>query len=169
MFDQRAIPLYAFLACFSRNYSHDCFKPLDQISHSYSAIIKYYQFLILYWLHTDIFVDPKPDQSMVGHIRSWMHSYFTGQSEAPLGHVLVLRGLAFAVMKSATSLGQITLVAPHTLKCRHVTLSQQALQVFLAKVLGQLSLTLSNELFFSFSNFAQVSLNIYLMIAVDIY
>jgi hypothetical protein len=66
------MPLYAFLACFSRNYARDCFKRLEEISHTYSAIIKCYQFIILYWLHTEPFVDPKPDESMADFIRNWI-------------------------------------------------------------------------------------------------
>jgi hypothetical protein len=45
---QREVPLYAFLACFSRNYSHDYFKSISLISHSYSAIIKSHQFILLH-------------------------------------------------------------------------------------------------------------------------
>ena len=48
MIDQTSVPLYAFLACYSRNYTRDCFKPLKQISYAYSAVIKCYQFIILY-------------------------------------------------------------------------------------------------------------------------
>jgi hypothetical protein len=158
MTDQTVIPLYAFLACFSRNYSRDCFKRLEEIGHAYSAIIKCYQFIILYWLHTDIFTDPKPDQSMADFIRSWMRQYFTAQSESPLGHVLVLRGLAFTVMKSTTSLGKIHMLGPHTLRYAQVTISQDGLRAFLTKGIGQVALALSNELFLDFANFQEVSL-----------
>lgn len=92
-----------------------------------------------------------------------MRQYFTAQSESPLGHVLVLRGLAFAVMKASTSLGKISLIGPNTLRYGHITISQQDLRVLVAKSLSQLALGLSNELFLEFANFKEVSyLYIYL-------
>lgn len=162
--NQMAIPLYAFLACYSRDYSRDCFKPLEQISHSYSAIIKSHQLTVLYWLHTIKFATASElDSSMALFIRDWMRQYFTAQSESPLGHVLVLRGLAFAVMKASTSLGKISLIGPNTLRYGHITISQQDLRVLVAKSLSQLALGLSNELFLEFANFKEVSyLYIYL-------
>ena len=166
MIDQRVMPLYAFLACFSRSYARGCFKRLEEISHAYSAIIKCYQFIILYWLHTDPFADPKPDDSMADFIRNWMRQYFTAQSESPLGHVLVLRGLAFTVMKSATSLGRIHILAPHTLRYAQITISQQDLRVFLTKAISKLALELSNNLFLDFANFQQVSLISYTYIYI---
>ncbi|KAF3391707.1 hypothetical protein F1880_007966 [Penicillium rolfsii] len=153
MMDQTSTPLYAFLACYSRNYTRDCFKPLEQISHAYSAVIKCYQFIILYWLHTGPFANPKPDDSMANFIRTWMQQYFTAQAESPLGHVLLLRGLAFTVMKSSTSLGRIHILAPHTLRYAQITISQQDLKVFLTKAVSKLALELSNELFLDFANF----------------
>ena len=98
-------------------------------------------------------------------VRSWMGQYFTAQSESPLGHVLALRGLAFAVMKSSTSLGKISLIRPNVLRYGHVTISQQDLRVLVAKSLSQLALTLSNELFLQFANFKEVSY-IYIYISI---
>lgn len=167
--DQSVMPLYAFFACYSRNYSRDCFKRLDKISGAYSAIIKCYQFIILYWLHTEPFADPKPDESMASFIQTWMRQYFTAQSESPLGHVLVLRGLAFTVMKSSTSLGRIHILAPHTLRYAQITISQQDLRVFLTKAISKLALELSNELFLDFANFQQVSLTLYIYIYISLY
>ncbi|CAI7640744.1 unnamed protein product [Penicillium pancosmium] len=153
----RAIPLYAFLACYSRDYSRDCFKPLEQICHSYSAIIKSHQLTVLYWLHTVKFtMVSESDGSMALFIRDWMRQYFTAQSESPLGHVLVLRGLAFAVMKASTSLGKISLIGPNTLRYGYITISQQDLRVLVSKSLSQLALGLSNELFLQFANFKEI-------------
>lgn len=154
---QQEIPLFAFLACYSRNYIRDCFKPLEQISHAYSAMIKGHQFVFLYWLHTVKFATPTQDESMASVVRHWMNQYFTAQSESPLGHVLVLRGLAFTIMKSSTALGRIHLIGPNTLRYGHITLSQQDLKVLVTKGLGQLALDLSNELFLGFTNFQEVS------------
>lgn len=163
MTHQQEIPLFAFLACYSRNYIRDCFKPLEQISHAYSAIIKGHQFVFLYWLHTVKFATPIQGESIASFVRDWMHQYFTAQSESPLGHVLVLRGLAFTVMKSSTALGRIHVIGPNTLRYGHITLSQQDLRVLVAKGLGQLALGLSNDLFLQFTNFQEVS-DIYIYI-----
>ena len=154
---QQDIPLYAFLACYSRNYTHDCFKPLEQITLAYSAIIKGHQFVFLYWLHTVQFATPTQGESMATFIKGWMHKYCTAQSESPLGHVLVLRALAFAIMKSSTSLGKIHIVTPNTLRYRQVTVSQQDLRVLVTKGLAHLALGLSNELFLEFAYFQEVS------------
>ena len=154
---QQEIPLYAFLACYSRNYLKDCFKPLEQISHAYLAIIKSHQFVFLYWLHTVKYAEPSQDEPMATFIRNWMYKYFTSQSETPLGYVLVLRGLAFTIMKSSTSLGNIHVIGPHTLRYGHITLSQQDLRVLVTKGVGQLALGLCNDLFLGFCNFQEVS------------
>ncbi|KAL3412624.1 telomere-associated RecQ helicase [Aspergillus fumigatus] len=140
---QREVPLYAFLACFSRNYSQDCFKTISLIGHSYSAIIKSHQFILLHWLHTEPFSIPeRQPESMAVFIRNWMTKYFTGQSESPLGHV--------------TSLGKIHLVAPHTLRYGQVVISQGHLRHFLAQRVQQLALALSNDLFLDFGYFREV-------------
>ena len=154
--ERQEIPLYAFLACFSRNYKRDCFKPVAQITQAYSATIKCYQFIILYWLHTDIFASSDINISMASYTRSWMHQWFIAQSETPLGYILVLRALGFAISKASTSLGKIYSLAPHTLRYQHITLSQQDLRVFLAKGINQLALALSNDLFLEFTNFQEV-------------
>jgi hypothetical protein len=93
-----------------------------------------------------------------------MRQYFTAQSESPLGHVLILRVLAFTVMKSSTSLRRIHILAPHTLRYAQITISQQDLQVFLTRAITNLALELSNNLFLDFANFQQVSLTYYIYI-----
>lgn len=154
---QREVPLYAFLACFSRNYSHDCFKTLSLIGHSYSAIIKSHQFILLHWLHTEPFTIPeRQPESMAVFIRNWMTNHFTGQSASPLGHVLVLRMLALYLIRTSASLGRIHPVAPHTLKYGQVTISQGHLRHFLAQRVQQLALALSNDLFLEFSYFREI-------------
>jgi hypothetical protein len=154
---QRKVPLYAFLACFSRNYSHDCFKSISLIGHSYSAIIKSHQFILLHWIHTSPFAIPESQpESMAVFIQNWMTKHFTGQSESPLGHVLVLRILALYLIQTSASLGKIHPVAPHTLKYGQVTLSQGHLRHFLAQRVQQLALALLNDLFLDFSYFREI-------------
>ncbi|PKX94815.1 uncharacterized protein P174DRAFT_368242 [Aspergillus novofumigatus IBT 16806] len=89
-------------------------------------------------------------------IRNWMNEHFTGQSESPLGHVLVLRMLALYLIQTSASLGKIHPVAPHTLKYRQVTISQGHLRHFLAQRVQQLALALSNNLFLDFSYFREI-------------
>lgn len=167
--NQQEVPLYAFRACFSRNYSYDHFKPLDQISHSFSAIIKCHQFIFLYWLHSDPYSESaeSPNEPMVIFIRKWMTKHFIGQSESPLGHVLVLRALALHLVRASSSLGKIHLLGPHTLKYGHVIVSQKTLQLFLVRSIGNLALTLSNELCLNFSYFYEVESTLNLGVAAD--
>jgi hypothetical protein len=166
-------PLYAFLACFSRNYTRDCFKPLTQISGAYSAMIRSFQLIILYWIHTDLYSNNNIEISMAKLVKQWMEQWFIAQSETTLGHMLVLRALAFSVLKSSTSLGKIYALAPHILRCEYITLSQQDLRVFLAKGIPRLAQSLSNDLFLDFGNFIEVyylSLSLYLFkIITNIY
>ena len=66
---QQDFPLYTFLAYYSRNYTHNCFKPLEQITQAYSAIIKGHQFVFLYWLYTVKFATPTPGKSIATFVK----------------------------------------------------------------------------------------------------
>lgn len=145
-------PLHAFLACYSRDYSRDCFKYIGVISQSYSAIIKSYQFLFLEWFYIEIYNDTSSTE-IAPWIQDWMTNWFSASSETPLGHVLALRNIALFLIRNDTSLGEVSLVGPDTLKYRQIHVSKSNLTAFLIQSIQALAHQLGNTLFLGFQNF----------------
>lgn len=145
-------PLYAFLACYSRDYAKGCFKFIGVISQVYSAVIKTFQFLFLDYTHQNI----SPNQLMAREITAFMFNHFTVQSESPLGMVLDHRKFALFLNRNSSTPGLVTLIRPHTLLYRQKSISQQLLQSFLHQTLKDLALGFANDLFLQFNFFQEI-------------
>lgn len=145
-------PLYAFLACYSRDYAKGCFKWINVISHIYSAIIKTFQFILLNYTHQNL----SPDQPMAKEITAFMFNHFTVQSESPLGMVLDHRKFALFLNRNSSALGLVTLIDAHTLLYRQKSISQRSLQSFLHQTLKNLALEFTNDLFLQFHFFQEI-------------
>ncbi|KAL3428545.1 hypothetical protein BDV09DRAFT_201535, partial [Aspergillus tetrazonus] len=151
--DPMVTPLYAFTACFARNYARDCFKYVGVISQAYSALIRCHQYVYLAWFHAEIDTDDQDGQ--VSQVRDWMRQHFMAQSESPLGHLLALRNIALYLICYDTSIGEVSLVAPHVIQYRQLQVSRDGLTACLVRAIKDLAGQLCTELLLGFEQFRQ--------------
>ena len=148
-------PIYAFLACYSRDYQRGCFKPVGVITQIYSAFIYCSQLMIVDYIYQQFDHDQEePDMDFAAYLHDFMKKWVTNQSDTPLGEVLACRIYGFKVNEMTNGLGQEVLqVNPHQLRFKHLLLSQGQLQEFLQKSLINLAYQLANHLFLDFEIF----------------
>ena len=148
-------PIYAFLACYSRDYQRGCFKPVGVITQIYSAFLYCSQLITLDYIYQEFDHDQEePAMDFADYLHIFMKKWITNQSDTPLGDILACRIYGFKVNEMNNGLGQDVLqINPHQLKFKHLLLSQGQLQEFLQKSSIDLAYQLANHLLLDFSIF----------------